>query len=302
MRLLQYLVMLSFLGISSCTNGTGRYATRVPGHVRPCLALKSLAIKKQPAVPGTWRYQYPEDGGQSVSAYLEQKPLETKNRKLYLVKIGAFDSASNEIFSIAQRYLAHYFLMPTDTLSQIAISAIPENKKRMHEGELQLQTTFILQELLTKLKPDDAFAVIAFTITDLFPDENWNFVFGQADLKSGVGIWSIARFGNGMDEAAFPLVLARTLKTAAHETGHILGMQHCVKNECSMNGTLSLQESDAQVEWLCWECMAKVCYNRGCAPQTIIHNLLVFHQKIGSDRQILDYYARAKDTLKAYQP
>jgi predicted Zn-dependent protease len=67
--------------------------------------------------------------------------------------------------------------------------------------------------------------VVQFTAVDLFPAPSWNFVFGQASLAGRVGVWSFARNGNPAEgEAGFRRCLARTLRIAAHEVGHMFGM------------------------------------------------------------------------------
>ena len=37
--------------------------------------------------------------------------------------------------------------------------------------------------------PKDAFAFVAFTSSDLWPGEGWNFVFGQASMEGRIGVW-----------------------------------------------------------------------------------------------------------------
>jgi hypothetical protein len=63
-------------------------------------------------------------------------------------------------------------------------------------------------------------------------------VFGQASLADRVGVWSIYRNGEiDGDETERRKFLRRTLKTALHETGHMLGIPHCIAFECGMNGS-----------------------------------------------------------------
>ena len=38
--------------------------------------------------------------------------------------------------------------------------------------------------------------MISFTSTDLWPGEDWNFVFGQASFEKPVGVWSLHRLGD----------------------------------------------------------------------------------------------------------
>ena len=54
--------------------------------------------------------------------------------------------------------------------------------------------------------------------------------------------------------------LKRTLKVAAHETGHMFSMRHCTKFECVMSGTNHLAETDRRPIDACPECTAKICW------------------------------------------
>ena len=95
--------------------------------------------------------------------------------------------------------------------------------------------------MLKPHRPIDAVAVLGLTAEDLWPGDDWNFVFGQASLSERVGVWSLHRNGNvdgSVDEQR--LFLRRTLKTAVHETGHMLSIPHCIAFQCGMNGSNSL--------------------------------------------------------------
>jgi archaemetzincin len=118
-----------------------------------------------------------------------------------------------------------------------------------------------LDDVLRPNLPDDAAALIAFTASDLWPGKGWNFVYGQASLRHRVGIWSINRNGDpGEGEEEFKLCLRRTLKTAAHETGHMFSIKHCIAHECNMCGRNNRAESDRSPLYLCPQCVAKVCW------------------------------------------
>src|SRR5690606_25214957 len=92
---------------------------------------------------------------------------------------------------------------------------------------------------------------------DLFPNESMNYVFGQASFDARVGVWSLARLD---DNASYDKFLRRTLKIAAHETGHMFSMRHCIKYECLMSGTNHLGETDRRPIDACPECTAKICW------------------------------------------
>jgi archaemetzincin len=72
--------------------------------------------------------------------------------------------------------------------------------------------------------------MIAITMTDLYPNESWNFVFGQASIENRVGVFSFARYhpswrGGEADENTERLVLTRAAKVLTHETGHMFGIR-----------------------------------------------------------------------------
>jgi archaemetzincin len=125
-----------------------------------------------------------------------------------------------------------------------------------------------MTEVLRPTLPADAAALIGFTSSDLFPDETMNYVFGQANLRERVGVWSLYWLGRPDEsDADFRFTLLRTLKIAAHETGHMFSIQHCTKYECVMNGTNSLNETDRRPLDACPECMAKLCWAAGADPR-----------------------------------
>ena len=134
-------------------------------------------------------------------------------------------------------------------------------------GDKQILTTHVLDHVLAPECPEDALAYLAFTSSDLWPGENWNFVFGQAKLRQRLGVWSIYRNGDpSKDEDASRLCLRRTLATATHETGLILTIKHCTSFQCGMNGSNNLAESDRQPLHFCPVCLRKVCWNLRVEP------------------------------------
>jgi archaemetzincin len=128
----------------------------------------------------------------------------------------------------------------------------------------QILTTYVLEQILIPNLASDAAAFLALTTSDLWPAEGWNFVFGQAYIEQHVGVWSLYRNGDPhKNRQDFNLCLIRTLKTAAHETGHIFSIEHCIKYECVMNGSNHREESDSHPLEFCPECLAKVCWITG---------------------------------------
>jgi len=108
---------------------------------------------------------------------------------------------------------------------------------------------------LTKIKPKDAFCLVGFLISDIYPKEEWNYVFGLADSTKRVGVFSFARYHDSFYTASkiFPdpdskdddpdLVAFRACKVMCHELGHLFNMRHCIYYSCLMNGSNSLEEA-----------------------------------------------------------
>src|SRR5205823_5471428 len=141
-------------------------------------------------------------------------------------------------------------------LDPIGLDVVPRSARRPRDGRAdQLRTPYLLDQL-KKLRADDAVAVLGLCTADLTPGDDWNYVFGQASLSERVGVWSIYRFGD--TEREFPVVLRRTLQTALHETGHMMGIRHCTAFECGMNGSNHLEEADSRPMGFCHECEMKV--------------------------------------------
>jgi len=58
--------------------------------------------------------------------------------------------------------------------------------------------------MLQKSLPADGFCQIGVCITDLYPREEWNFVFGLASIRERTGVFSFARYDERFfEEAAY---------------------------------------------------------------------------------------------------
>ena len=146
--------------------------------------------------------------------------------------------------------------MPVRLLPPVPLDRVPPQARRNRFGHEQILTGFVLHELLHP--SPDALAAIALTAADLYPDPSWNFVFGQASLAERVGVYSFARYAATAGKPApdpAKLVLLRSAKVLAHETGHMFGLLHCVYYKCLMNGSNHLGELDARPLHLCPICL-----------------------------------------------
>ena len=221
-----------------------------------------LPIKKPE--PGDWLAQHDEKG-QTYDQYrliLPRVKPRTDQRALVILPLGEFGPKAPSLEKL-RSYCEQFFTLPTSILPAVPVEKVPA-KTRINKQtqKRQLLTTDILAWLPNK-KPDVAYAVIAVTMEDLYPDESWNFVFGQAMLQGGAGVFSFARYdpafyGETVGKDNTALILKRSCKVLTHETGHMFGLKHCVFFECLMNGSNHLGEADAQPMRLCPVCLRKL--------------------------------------------
>jgi archaemetzincin len=256
--------------------------------------------KKRPSGPSDWLANHKEKG-QTFAQYVGSDPVkpDKKRHTLYILLLGDFQKEQREIVSRTALFLKAYFHIPVKFTDALDLSVIPSEARRRHPswGVRQINGSYILDEVLKPRVPKDAVALIAFTAHDLWPGPGWNFVFGLASLRERVGVWSIHRFGDPTaGDKAYRLCLLRTLKTGTHETGHMLGIRHCIRYECNMNGSNHLAESDQGPLALCPECVAKVWWACRCDPVKRFRDLEAFCR--GHKLKIeTDFYKKSGDLI-----
>lgn len=195
------------------------------------------------------------------------------------------------MITVAAGYLEAFYGLPVKQILLKAFSPTSPNVRyNNYLHSRQVKTGYILKEVLPKILPADAAALIAFTASDLSPDESMNYVFGQASMEDRVGVWSLYRLNDHADYATF---LRRTLKIAAHETGHMFSMRHCTKYKCVMNGTNQLAETDSRPIDACPDCMAKIAWLSNIDPKTRYDRLAAFCRKNGLVREAEEFARKA---------
>lgn len=252
-------------------------------------ALAPLHERKRPNQPGDWLAEHVE-AGQTFEQYVsgQKTPIAVKYAKLYVQPLGVFSPAQEEVLKRTGEVLAAFFGMKLELLKGMELKELPDSAQRINEHTKRPQwlTTYLMQSILKPRVPKDAAAVLGLTAVDLWPGMGWNFVFGQASLSERIGVWSMARNGDAEgDEAERKLFLKRTLKTAAHETGHMLGILHCKLYECGMNGSNNRGESDRQPLEFCPECQAKVYWTCHSAPSKRLKELRDLAKKWGLEEE-----------------
>lgn len=249
---------------------------------------------------GDWLSEHREKG-QTFRQYLAVKPVRRDREltTLYLCPIGTFGAAQQSVLDLTREYLGLVFDVPVVVRTTVPLTTFPAHAKRKHPdwGDRQLLSAYILDDVLLPDRPDDALAYLGVTARDLWPGDGWNFVFGEANLRDRVGVLSIYRNGQPAKSAeAFRLCLRRTLKTAAHETGHMLTMHHCTAFRCLMNGSNYQAEADSQPLNPCPVCLRKLMWNLQVDAVAYLRRLAAFCAARGSEEA--EWYSRAAGLLE----
>nr|KAF6308707.1 archaelysin family metallopeptidase 2 [Pipistrellus kuhlii] len=238
-----------------------------------------------------WIASHPEPP-QGFEEFFSDPSRKTPSREKHSIYIQCIGSLGNTRI-ISEEYVkwlkgyceAFFYGLTVKLLEPVPVSAtqcafrVNENTKN-----LQIHAGHILH-FLKKKKPEDAFCIVGVTMIDLYPRDSWNFVFGQASLTDGVGIFSFARYGgdfysssyegkvkapqrpSSRDYSAFDsyytpdvtsVLLLRSCKTLTHEIGHIFGLRHCQWLACLMQGSNHLEEADRRPLDLCPICLRKL--------------------------------------------
>lgn len=212
--------------------------------------------------PSDWLAQHAEPG-QTFAQFMRGRPHRPDRRRnrIYFLPLGDFDDPDAPDLKSMETFAGAFFGMETSILPARPLDGLPIKQRKRAHGP-QLLSTDVLKLLQGEI-PDDAYCMIALTMRDLYPKESWNFVFGQASLRDRVGVYSFARYlpsfeGKAADESTKSLVMLRSCKVLAHETGHMFGIRHCVHFHCLMNGSNHADESDAAPIHLCPVCLRKL--------------------------------------------
>ena len=101
--------------------------------------------------------------------------------------------------------------------------------------------------------------ILGIVDVDLYSPD-FDFVFGEAEISSGVATVSLyrlrsERYGLHPESKIFD---ERALKEAVHELGHLYHLDHCTNSKCVMHFSTSLVDVDIQGKTFCSKCQQKL--------------------------------------------
>jgi archaemetzincin len=181
--------------------------------------------------PADWLSFHPE-AGQTAREFIRSHPdfPDEVRRTIYLQPLEEFPPDWPALSQL-KTFTEAFFAMPVRILP--AAHRLGKITKRVNfaTGKQQLLTPDIRKQLKPRL-PRDGYCLLGITLSDLYPDPAWNYVFGEASIKDRVGIYSFARYDPrffGIDSPdRTQLILRRSCKVLAHEAGHMFGIAHCI--------------------------------------------------------------------------
>jgi len=251
---------------------------------------------------GEWLDEH-EERGQTVSSFTRMCMRvipHTHVRVIEIVPLGKFGRGKQQGCDIGidldalQRYMEAFFCLPCRLAKPMSLKTVSAQSREGSEGQLQVEASEVFDALLRRKKDRDVLCSVAITMADLYCHKDgvaWNFIFGQARLMDGVGVYSFARYAPGgypiawqgsfeetikafdiskKDVGSAPsikqpihtksdmLLMQRCAKVMTHETGHIFGIKHCIYYNCLMNGANHLEEFDKKPLHLCPVCLRKL--------------------------------------------
>lgn len=241
-----------------------------PPPPRALLAVDDLSLfpRLPPPGPSDWLAEH-EEPGQSLAEFREspRRQVTASRRTIRLQPLDDLRGLGVDPALLAQHLEAYYGLPVQTQAPQRPPDLLTRTNPRSQAR--QVLTRDVLRWLEGEIT-SDLVCVLALTVDDLYPEPSWNFVFGQASLRFGVGVFSFARMdpsfpGPRPDPVARPpeerqLVLRRCLKVVTHEVGHLLGLEHCIERLCLLNGSNHVGELDRAPLQLCPGCLRKVVH------------------------------------------
>lgn len=238
--------------------------------------------------PDDWLSLHPERG-QTVLDYVESRPNrpDAPRDTIYVLPVGPLPAERGPTVAELADYARLFFGRPVVVMETRPLDVLDVPTRERALGR-QLNASAVL-DLLQEEIPRDAYCLIAVTLEDLYPSEDYNYVFGLARLHTRVGVFSFARYHPSFFGEAFDVdrrvVVRRAFKVMSHEIGHMFGLEHCTHLHCNMNGSNHLAEVDRAPMHVCPVCLRKLHTVLGFDPGERYGELAEVYAEMGFDAE-----------------
>ncbi len=163
----------------------------------------------------------------------------TNKMRFYMIPMGDIDEG---VLSEIKNALKMKFNAECIVMESVLVPESAYDKERQ-----QFLCSSIIEELRSYLEDRDIYSTRLLGIVDVdIYAQNLNYIFGQADVRNGICVISLARLKEEFHgrEANEKLFKNRAIKEAMHEIGHTYGMGHCFDARCVMFFSNTLDDTD----------------------------------------------------------
>jgi len=272
----------TFKSVEECFAAAGRLEEE-SNPVTRTACTPDLEFFKVLGIPrrGDWLSEHKEVG-QTYSTYQRRmKPPMTPSKHtdtILLVPFGNFEEGvAKHFLPLLLEYCQAFFPGMLVECVEKPLSLAKAKKRQNDFGHDQYLIADLFEALNTQTRSyRRAYCRLGITLEDIYPGEEWNYVFGQAKPMERVGVFSFARhspfFYQGLHASQVPTLkdaagrLRACMRTMVHETCHMFGILHCVYFHCLMNGNNGPGDSAGRSSFLCPVCLRKVWLALSFAP------------------------------------
>ena len=237
---------------------------------------------------GDWLAEHKEPG-QSFARFStgpRSHPLPRKD-VIYIQPLEFYTGQAipENILNTLCKYAGIFFGLPVKKMKPIrdllGDGALKLVKRRVNEHTSQTQVNASdIMSVLKGLKPTDAFCISGITLCDIYPRDEWNFVFGLASTEDGTGVYSLSRY---LPETMERPMLLRAVRVMCHEICHMFGIKHCIYFSCLLNGSNHAEEAINRPTFLCPSCLRKLHFMVNFDIGERYENMLLFWENISQE-------------------
>ncbi len=182
-------------------------------------------------------------------------------RIIYLQKIGRIDQS----LLISLKSQLERIFSALNIRVKINKDSITLSKSAYNMSREQFNALKILRRIKNGFQNKNFFRILGILDEDIY-SKKYNFIFGLANMNSGVALISITRLRESFYKEISNLyrkhesrknIEDRILKEAIHELGHTFGLKHC-NNLCVMRFSDSLKETDKKPPAFCDSCLTLI--------------------------------------------